>query len=112
MLAATIVILYYFFDPGQSELAPKCLFLTATGFLCPGCGSQRMLHAFLHGDLAAAWHANPFLICLAPLLILMIIASATRTRWPRLYATVNSTPVTIAVGIAIITWTIWRNLSF
>ncbi len=46
-----------------------CLFRLATGLQCPGCGVSRMCMALLQLDLAAAWQANPALLCLSPLLL-------------------------------------------
>lgn len=110
-VAAVVAVglLYFLFDPAESAFAPKCVFHAVTGWDCPGCGSQRMLHALLHGDMAGAWRANPFLLCAMPLLILLAFAALYRKRWPRLYSTVNSMPVIIAVSVAIIAWTIIRN---
>lgn len=105
-----VVALYFAFDPGKSLWAPKCIFHVTTGWECPGCGSQRMLHALLHGDFAAAWEANPFILCLSPVLILMLLAAAMRERWPRLYIAVNSLPVIILISVGIIAWTLLRNL--
>ena len=102
--------LYYIFNPATSQLAPKCMFHSVTGLDCPGCGSQRMLHALMHGDFSAAWHANPFIICAAPVLIVMTGAAARRKRFPGLYARLNS-PAAIAVYVALIAgWTVWRNI--
>lgn len=111
-LAVTVIlgILYYVYDPGESLFAPKCAFHELTGWDCPGCGSQRMLHALLHGHIAEAWNANPFILCVSPLFILIAAAALYRTRWPRLYRTVNSMPVIIAVSAAIVGWTLGRNL--
>lgn len=102
--------LYFIFDPAVSKWAPKCAFKSLTGWECPGCGSQRMIHALLHGDFTAAWHANAILLCLLPLLILMLFAAYTRTRYPRLYALLNSMPVIIAVSAILVGWGIIRNL--
>lgn len=38
--------------------APPCPTKTLLGVTCPGCGSARMLHSLLHGDLGAALHYN------------------------------------------------------
>lgn len=108
--AGLLLLLYFRYDPAQSGMAPKCAFHSMTGWDCPGCGSQRMLHALLHGDIAAAWNANPFLLCITPLLLLMLFAAATRTRLPRLYARVNSMPVIISVSLALVAWGILRNI--
>ncbi len=105
-----LLALYYIFNPATSQWAPKCMFHAVTGLDCPGCGSQRMLHALIHGDFAAAWSANPFLLCAAPAIILLIIAAARRTRFPRLYQRLNS-PVAIAVYVVLLLgWTVWRNI--
>lgn len=105
-----IGVLYFIFDPADSALAPKCIFHSLTGWDCPGCGSQRMLHALLHGDLRGAWHANAFLLCASPLLALMIFSALFRTRLPRLYNILNSVPSIIIVSASLTAWTILRNL--
>ena len=53
-------------EPHGQVWYPRCLLYAATGLQCPGCGGLRAAHALLHGDLAAAWHLNPLLICLLP----------------------------------------------
>ena len=81
----------------------------ATGLKCPGCGSQRMLHALLHGDIAAAWRFNALLFLLVPFLIVLGVASAGRKRWPAFYRRINSIPVIVAVTAVIIGWFVLRN---
>lgn len=107
---ATVAALYYIFNPATSVWAPKCVFKMMTGYECPGCGSQRLLHSLLHGDIASAWHANAYLLCISPLLLLMAIAAMQRVKYPRLYAAVNSLPVIAVVCISLVAWTIFRNL--
>lgn len=106
-----LAAVYYFYDPSQSTMAPRCMLNAMTGFLCPGCGSQRMLHALLHGDFIAAWHYNAFVICIFPLLGAMLFAAAFRPRFPRLYAFLNSVPMIVGISAAIVIWTIARNLA-
>ncbi len=101
---------YYFFDPASSGFAPKCPVYTVSGFLCPGCGSQRMLHSLLHGDLRAAWEYNPFLLLAMPVIALYIFSAATRRRFPTLYARLNSLPAIGLICAAIVLWTILRNI--
>lgn len=45
-------------DPNEPGHYPVCPLLQYTGLYCPGCGGLRSAHAFVHGDLAAALHAN------------------------------------------------------
>lgn len=46
-----ILLLYFFNNPSNSRYFPQCPFLTATGYYCTGCGSQRALHDLLHLDI-------------------------------------------------------------
>lgn len=64
-----MVLLYFFVYPLYGEYFPKCLLYTFTGLYCPGCGSQRAIVAFLHGDILAALHDN----LLAVLALLFLI---------------------------------------
>ncbi|MEU1282537.1 DUF2752 domain-containing protein [Streptomyces sp. NPDC005805] len=45
-------------DPNEPGHYPVCPLLSVTGLYCPGCGGLRSAHAFVHGDLAAAFGAN------------------------------------------------------
>lgn len=49
-----------------------CAFRILTGWSCPFCGGTRMGTALLHGDLAAAYAANP--LALVALLLLVVRA--------------------------------------
>lgn len=109
-LAGAMTVVYFFVDPAQSKLMPRCLFKSLTGWDCPGCGSQRMLHALLHGDWAGAWHANPLLLSMVPYILLLGFVSLFRTRYRRLYSLLCS-PAAIAVIFTLMTlWFIGRNI--
>jgi hypothetical protein len=45
-------------DPDEPGHYPVCPLLHYTGLYCPGCGGLRSAHAFVHGDIPAALHAN------------------------------------------------------
>lgn len=90
-------------DPVTSP-APRCWFNAMTGLQCPGCGSQRAIHALLHGQLTEAWHYNAALFFAVPLCILYVI-SPRRLR-PLLY----SPAALLAIAAAIAAWFIGRNL--
>lgn len=104
-----LLILYFIIDPAESRFAPKCMVHLVTGWECPGCGSQRMIHALLHGDLAAAWHFNAMLLCMLPVVAVMLVAAALRTRMPKFYAIVNSVYVIVGLAIIIMLWGVVRN---
>ncbi len=45
-------------DPNEPGHYPVCPLLKLTGVFCPGCGGLRSAHAFVTGDLGAAFSAN------------------------------------------------------
>lgn len=55
-----------------------CLFYSATGLLCPGCGVSRMCLCLLRLDFAGAWEANPVILCMLPLGAAMGVDCALR----------------------------------
>ena len=67
-----LTIIYYRVSPTSSVFFPKCAFLMLTGLKCPGCGSQRAVHALLHADFASAFAHNALLVLSLPYLALLI----------------------------------------
>lgn len=117
VLAVFVVLLgvavYFNFDPANPSLSkffPKCPFYTITGLKCPGCGSQRAIHALLNVDLARAAHYNALFLVAVPLIALYWIADLVKKRHPAL-DNVLSHPITIIILlIAVVAWTILRNI--
>lgn len=115
ILAAVLLVggavLYFVADPSKpGSWFPRCPFLMLTGFKCPGCGSQRAIHALLHADFASAWHFNALLTATLPVVGAYVVAEVQRTRWPRFYAALNSLGAIITVFVVIVAWWILRNL--
>jgi hypothetical protein len=79
-LSAAVVL--YTFPPEQTRFYPKCVLYTVTGWQCPGCGGLRAAHHLLHGHLALAFHYNPLLVGLTPLL-LALTGMFLFARWKR-----------------------------
>lgn len=113
LVAALLLVLglvYYALDPSSSTLFPRCTFLSLTSYKCPGCGSQRAVHALLHGDLAAAFRYNALLLIAIPWIALCLFAESRRTRNPRLYARLNA-PLLIWLFLAmVLIWWLLRNI--
>ena len=109
MLAVVAMFCWYYYthDPSGGK-APRCLFKLVTGYECPGCGSQRAFHSLLHGDIAAAWHYNPFVFFAVPTAIFYIIVENGREAWPRLHARAVHPAILTAILLAIIAWWIFR----
>lgn len=55
---SALAVIFYLLDPGEYELFPPCLIKSATGFYCPGCGSQRATHSLLHLNVAGVVSNN------------------------------------------------------
>jgi hypothetical protein len=68
-LLTGLTLLYHRWNPVDASFFPECLFFRATGYHCPGCGSQRALHQLLHGELRQAAGHNLLLVLALPLLV-------------------------------------------
>lgn len=104
-----LTTVYALFDPA-SQWFPTCPVKALTGFDCPGCGSQRAFHAILNGDIAAAWHFNAGVFFAIPAAVFYIILDFRRERMPRLFRAANSPAAVTAVIMAVVLWTVVRNL--
>lgn len=118
LLAATAVAalligaVLYEFDPATTGGYPPCMWKSATGWDCPGCGSTRAAHQLMHGETAAAFRLNPVFVVGMPLVGLIWcferwLSSRTSPeagrRRVRIWAWLLA-----AVGIA---FGVWRNTS-
>lgn len=64
-----VVLLYFSYNPSESNIFPKCPFYSFTGLYCPGCGSQRAIHQFLHGNIFEGLKHNLLILLLLTVLI-------------------------------------------
>ena len=103
-------IVYFYFDPSSSRLFPRCLFLETTGVKCPGCGSQRAVHALLHGQVSEAWHYNAMMVVAIPLIGFYLLVSVMQERWQRLYRVLFSRVVLLSLVGLIVLWWVLRNV--
>lgn len=104
ILFAMAVIAYLaVFDPTVMP-APQCPFRLITGLDCPGCGSQRAIHAIFHGNFLQAWNLNPALFFAIPL------AGLYAWQPKRLYNILYARATLWAIPAAIIAWWILRNV--
>lgn len=102
--------IYYALDPSQSGIFPRCPILELTGYKCPGCGSQRAIHALLHGDVLGAFRYNAMLLVAVPWIALCLFAESRRTRNPRLYMRLNA-PLLCWLFLAfVLLWWLLRNI--
>lgn len=107
---AALLCLYALVDPATAWWMPKCPLYFLTGLQCPGCGSQRAIHALLHGDLSAAMGHNALLVVMLPLLSVGAFAELTRKRHPGLYRKVCHPAAVYGVVAAVAVWAVARNI--
>ena len=92
-------------DPHKPDsVLPICPFRLLTGWNCPACGGLRMVHDVLHGDLAAAITDNVALLVGIPLLAIWVLLRRRSGK------TLLSPPAAATVVIAMLAWTVVRNL--
>lgn len=110
LLTAAAIIGLYMINPEESIYSPKCLFYMFTGLECPGCGSQRAIHALLHLRPGEAFRYNAVLVLFIPFLLLLCLSRFFRNALPTLYDKLTGRKVTWAVLGVIIAWWIIRNI--
>lgn len=109
--ASLIGCFYYSFDPISTRWMPKCPFKLLTGYDCPACGNQRVLHALLHGEFSVAFHHNPFLVLLSPYLILLVLSMKSQTGTMGKIRAIVQHPIAVyTYVIAICIWWVPRNI--
>lgn len=109
-LLAAICFVYYRFDPALCGFFPRCPFRAMTGYLCPGCGSQRVVHSLLHLDFTAAFRYNAYLVFLFPYAALAVFAAIFRVRCNGLYRVVNSRVSMLSFATVTVAWWGLRNV--
>ena len=109
-------IFYYVSEPQESVIMPKCIMKLITGYQCPSCGTQRALHALLHGHLLQALRFNYFCVLSLPLLIIAVYACyGVKSKKPTktavaLYHFVTHRYTLIGYVVLFFVWWLVRNL--
>ena len=101
-------IIYFIIDPSTCAFMPRCPVRLITGLPCPGCGSQRAIHALLHLDFKEAFHQNFLMCALIPVIFTLSVAEMLREKYPRFYNIVNNQYVAYALLVIILGWWILR----
>lgn len=112
VLLAGIAVAYKYLDPSVVPIFPRCPFRLLTGYLCPGCGSQRAIHHLLNLDLPGAWRMNPLLVIALPYLLLGLILkplSHHSARGARLLDQLYGYRASVVALVVIVLFWIGRN---
>lgn len=110
-----LLIVYRAFDPQDNSYFPKCLFKLATGYDCPGCGSQRAIHHLMNLNIVEALKANAILVISIPYLIagyvfeLIKNPGAKTVKWRN---TLYGEKAIYVILIIIIAFSVLRNFTF
>ena len=113
ILLTGFITVFYIFNPSQVVFIP-CPFYYTTGLYCPGCGSQRAIHALLHADIIEDFRLNQLMVLSLPILIyglgITIInwIRGTRYRFMLFYSKIF---IFGYFGIALVFW-ISRNIPY
>jgi hypothetical protein len=104
LLAAALTYVGLVDPHNPDSFFPVCPFRLLTGWNCPGCGTLRMIHDVLHGDLAAAIADNVLVLVGIPLLAGWALLRHRRGNSPL------TIPATAAIVSTLLAWTVVRNL--
>ena len=104
---------YTWLDPLDYAIFPKCPVKVLTGLDCPGCGSQRAIHALLNGQVAEAFRCNALMVLAIPYVLAGFAFDLVRTPGKRLLKwrkrLFGETAIYIIIGI-ITAFTVLRNV--
>ena len=109
VLAASAVLLLYFFVEPKNGNLPKCFFYELTGFYCPGCGGQRSLHALLNGHLFTAINYNLLFILFLPLVIYFMFVFITNKKYSK-SSFIYNPRFSLIVAIVVVSFWVLRNI--
>ncbi|MBC7902537.1 MAG: DUF2752 domain-containing protein [Gemmatimonadaceae bacterium] len=111
---AVLSLLYFFYQPVENSFHPKCILHSLTGLHCPGCGSQRAVHALLHGEVKSALGFNALMIAFIPLILYSAFVfcwNATR-RKKITHKIFYSTAFVKGLLIVVVLFSVLRNLPY
>ena len=104
LLAVGLIFRYY--NPEQNRFSLQCPFLLLTGYECPGCGSQRAMHCFMHGRIWEGIRYNYLLLpSLVYALLLVIIP-----RGSKLFQALTSSIACWVLLVVFLLWWVLRNV--
>lgn len=102
--------LYYLFVRIRGKGFP-CIFNELTGWLCPGCGASRMCMSLIRFDFASAFHYNPALLFILPILFTVLAVQKIRyIRTGDYRARLWENIVFAILGVLLVAFSVYRNI--
>lgn len=113
IVASIVLLTLYWVDPSDHLWIPKCPTKLLFGIDCPGCGCQRAIHAFMHGNIKDAFNYNPFIVFALPYALTAVGYKYIKNKHirNRIGAVVESKFMTYTYIITFSLWFIIRNLN-
>ena len=101
-------VVAYFVQPDTVSWLPVCPFHQLTGLWCPGCGTTRMLHYLVHGELRMALRQNVMALVALP----GVCYALSRELWPSLKIAwpAVSNGLTVSFASMLILFGVARNI--
>ena len=109
-LSAIIGLCTLYFIPPESLGYDVCFSRRVLNLSCAGCGATRATRALLHGDVAGAFHLNPFYVLLLPVLLYVWFVAGQHAFGARKPLPVFGMRGVAAILILMILFTILRNI--
>ena len=109
LLVGAAVAVYRFSDPVQTAWMLHCPTLQWFGLSCPLCGTQRAVHAALHGQWQLAWTYNRLLppVLVWGALVWCAQYHATTRSWHERFTSLRTW---IVYAVLLLVWFVVRNL--
>lgn len=111
ILVLGLGVIYYRLDPGKDAFFLKCPFKMATGWDCPGCGSQRAFHELLHLNFMKSWRYNPLFVLLIPYVLLGFLFNleSVKRRFPKIRKVLFGKEAVYVLLIVVLVFFVFRN---
>ncbi len=81
-LALVVMVVSFIFPVGGLGV-DLCWLHALTGLPCPGCGMSRAVAAVSQGELRVALGANPFVLFVWPLFVVLAVLAVLPARWAK-----------------------------
>lgn len=108
IIAAGFIYALFFMKTG---VGIPCLFRLQTGYLCPSCGTTRMISSLLSLDFELAFYYNPLMFVLLPIFIYFALSFSIRyIKTGRVNTHRFENVIFISIVIVMIIFAVIRNL--
>jgi hypothetical protein len=110
IISLVLLLIYGLINPTSSQFFPKCPVKSLTHYDCPGCGSQRAVHALLNFEFREAFRQNALLVLALPYLALSVVLNVMKApsekmlRWRNVLFGHHATLIilVIVIGFAVL----------